>query len=55
VIKPFLEGKDLKKWRVESRELYLILIPKGWTREKSNLTDEQVAWRWLKTHYPAIA
>jgi hypothetical protein len=55
VIKPFLEGKDLKKWRVESRELYLILIPKGWTREKSNLTNEQLAWTWLNTHYPAIA
>ncbi|BAP54806.1 type I restriction-modification system methyltransferase subunit [Thioploca ingrica] len=55
VIKPFLEGKDLKKWRVESRELYLILIPKGWTQEKSNITDEQLAWTWLNTHYPAIA
>ena len=55
VIKPFLEGKDLKKWRVESRELYLILIAKGWTREKSNITNEQLAWTWLNTHYPAIA
>lgn len=27
VIKPFLEGKDLKKWRIEARDLYLIFIP----------------------------
>ncbi len=28
LLKPFLEGKDLKKWRVESQDLYLIYIPK---------------------------
>ena len=28
LLKPFLEGKDLKKWHVESRDLYLIYIPK---------------------------
>ncbi|WP_308873962.1 Eco57I restriction-modification methylase domain-containing protein [Thiothrix subterranea] len=33
-MKPFLEGKDLKQWRAESRNLYLILFPKGWTREQ---------------------
>ena len=29
LLKPFLEGKDLKKWRVESRDLWLILCRKG--------------------------
>lgn len=29
LLKPFLEGKDLKKWRIESRDLYLIYIPKN--------------------------
>lgn len=29
LIKPFLEGKDLKKWRVEPQDLWLIYIPKG--------------------------
>ena len=28
LLKPFLEGKDLKKWRIESRDLWLIYIPK---------------------------
>ena len=29
LLKPFLEGKDLKKWRTESRDLWLIYIPKA--------------------------
>tara|TARA_R110002049_G_scaffold265092_1_gene441214 strand:- start:364 stop:3522 length:3159 start_codon:yes stop_codon:yes gene_type:complete len=29
LLKPFLEGKDLKKWHSQSRSLYLINIPKG--------------------------
>lgn len=29
LLKPYLEGKDLKKWRVEPRDLWLIYIPKG--------------------------
>ncbi|HMT93460.1 N-6 DNA methylase [uncultured Thiothrix sp.] len=29
IIKPFLEGMDLKKWRAESRDLYLIFTRRG--------------------------
>lgn len=29
LLKPFLEGKDIKKWRVESQDLWLIYIPKN--------------------------
>lgn len=29
IIKPFLEGKDLKKWRAEPRDLYLIFTRRG--------------------------
>ncbi len=29
LLKPFLEGKDLKKWHCQSRNMYLIYIPKG--------------------------
>lgn len=28
LIKPFLEGKDLKQWRQESRDMWIIYIPK---------------------------
>jgi len=29
ILKPFLEGKDLKRWRAESRHLYLIFTQRG--------------------------
>ncbi|WP_050897747.1 Eco57I restriction-modification methylase domain-containing protein [Methylobacter tundripaludum] len=29
LLKPFLEGKDLKQWRVETRDLYLLYIAKN--------------------------
>lgn len=58
ILKPFLEGKDLKKWRAESRNLYLILFPKGWTRAQIGKKDQEIseaeAWEWLKVHYAAI-
>lgn len=58
-LKPFLEGKDLKKWRSESRHLYLILFPKGWTRKQMGINakdelSEHEAWEWLKKKHPAI-
>ncbi|MEI7456881.1 MAG: TaqI-like C-terminal specificity domain-containing protein [Nitrosomonadales bacterium] len=54
LLKPFLEGKDLKKWRAESQDLWLILCPKGWTRKQSGLSDEAQAQVWMQTHYPAL-
>ena len=58
-LKPFLEGKDLKKWHSETRKLYLILFPKGWTRQTMNKSSddkitEEEAWMWLKNRYPAL-
>ncbi len=56
LLKPFLEGKDLKKWHSEPRDLWLILMPKGWTQEKTGeLLDEPQSWDWLKNNYSAIA
>ena len=34
LIKPFLEGKDLKQWRAESRDIYLIFTRRGVDIEK---------------------
>ena len=31
--KPFLEGKDIDKWAVKNAEKWLILFPKGWSKE----------------------
>lgn len=58
IIRPFLEGKDLKKWHSQSRGLGLIAIPKSWTREKMAIEGELTepeAWQWLQKSYPSIA
>lgn len=56
LIKPFLEGEDLKKWHAQPKDLYLVLIPRGYTKEKSNAQqDEITAWNWLQLNYAGVA
>jgi hypothetical protein len=55
LLKPFFEGKDLKRWRAEPRGLWLIKIEKGWTRSTYNTDEEALGWECLSTDYPAIA
>ncbi|ADD09141.1 Eco57I restriction-modification methylase domain-containing protein [Candidatus Aciduliprofundum boonei] len=52
LIKPFLVGKDIKRYRIEFRDRYLILIPSGWTNEHKK---GRSAWEWFSSEYPAIA
>ncbi len=54
ILKPFLEGKDLKPWHVESRNLWLILFPKGWTLKHFGSVTEQEAWAKLNERFPQI-
>ncbi len=53
LIVPFLAGRDIKRYEEPSSDRFLILIPRGWTCEKSG--NNKDAWRWFKQHYPAIA
>ncbi|MCD4845323.1 MAG: Eco57I restriction-modification methylase domain-containing protein, partial [Methanosarcinales archaeon] len=53
LIKPFLAGKDIKRYQLPCSERYLILIPKGWTKQKSGGVKD--AWKWLQSNYPEIA
>ena len=58
LFKPFLEGKNIKRWQVESQDLWLILCPKGWTQQTMQTTtpiDEASAWAWLQHRHPALA
>ena len=55
IIKPVVKGNELRRWRVEGRDGYLILMPKGWTKAKTVAADENAAWNWLEKSYPAIA
>ncbi|MDX2250125.1 MAG: TaqI-like C-terminal specificity domain-containing protein [Bacteroidia bacterium] len=52
VIKPFLAGRDIKRYKVNWRETYLILFPSGWTNQNRGKED---AWKYLNTTYPAVA
>jgi len=53
LIKPFLTGKNIKRYSPPKSDKYLIFIPRGWTNEKSQ--DRQNKWKWFKKEYPAIA
>lgn len=56
LFKPFLEGKDIKRWQVESEDRWLILLPKGWTRATfNNAIDEATAWDALQKRHPPLA
>lgn len=52
LIKPFLKGKDVKRYQTIDPDKYVILIPSGWTRKVAGVAN---AFEWLKGNYPAIA
>ena len=45
IIKPFLAGRDVKRYVPPVAERYLILFPKGWTRERFGELDQEDAFR----------
>ena len=53
LIKPFLAGRDIKRYKMPEIDKYLIFIANGWTREKSDGSHD--AWGWLQNNYLAIA
>lgn len=55
VIKPFLAGRDVKRYQVPVANKFLILFPKGWTHTRAGAVDEAQAWAYLQKEYPAIA
>ena len=68
LLKPFLRGENLKKWRVEAHNEHLLLIKNGSTRlgfeaqhgkalkEASGSEPvEALAWQWFSTQQPAVA
>jgi type I restriction-modification system DNA methylase subunit len=53
LIKPFLAGRDIKRYQQPETKNFLLLIPNGFTNRVGN--NPQNPWSWLKTNYPAIA
>jgi len=53
LIKPFVIGKDIKRYKTPRTGKNVILMPKGWTNSQSG--DVKNKWKWFKETYPAIA
>ncbi len=55
-IKPLLRGEDLRPWYQENEGRWLILFPRGWTRDTFGVGLSEVdAWEKLRARYPGIA
>ena len=59
VIRPFLQGRNLRSFSEVKAENYLLFLPKGFTKHGLGETwggaGEQEAWAWFSTNYPSIA
>ena len=60
LIKPFLGGEDIRRYRIEDDGKLMIVIPCGWTRTeiakvKKGCASEKQAWEWLKANHAGIA
>ncbi len=53
IIKPFLAGRDIKRYAEPVVERYVILIPSGWTKENMGISNDP--WAFIQATYPAIA
>ena len=53
LIKPYLTGREIKRYSFLKPEKYVILIRKGWTKAK--FTDEKDYWKIFSATYPIIA
>jgi hypothetical protein len=55
VIKPFLAGRDVKRYVPPVAEKYLILFKKGWTKTTYGSLGENEAFDNFSADYPAVA
>ncbi|HPL13788.1 MAG TPA: TaqI-like C-terminal specificity domain-containing protein [Candidatus Aminicenantes bacterium] len=55
IIKPFVVGDDIRRYRIDSKDNYLICIPKGWTRSKAGIIKNADAWNWISGNYHSVA
>ncbi|MFZ4725129.1 MAG: Eco57I restriction-modification methylase domain-containing protein [Paludibacter sp.] len=55
LIKPFLQGRDVKTYTLPQTTNFLILAEKGFTKNRiGSSLDETDAWTWFETTYPSI-
>lgn len=54
IIKPFLAGRDIKRYQQPKSDKYLILFRNGQTKEMFGALTEENAWSKLQDKYPSI-
>jgi len=52
LIKPFLGGRDIKRYQIPNSDKFIIMIPSGWTDKQ---TESENKWKWFSNEYPVIA
>ena len=52
LIKPFLAGREVKRYQTPAATKFVILMPTGWTRLQAG---RNASWDWLQHNYPSIA
>jgi hypothetical protein len=52
-IKPFALGDDIRKYHINYRNRFLIVIPKGWTNQ--NVPKGLNPWSWFSRTFPDLA
>jgi hypothetical protein len=56
IIKPFLDGNDVRKYYDDFKDNYLILFSKGWTKAHCGKNADEInGWKYIEHHYPKIA
>lgn len=57
VLKPFLRGRDVGRYRITSAGLWLVRVESGWTAAQldGKRVDERTAWQKFAGMYPSIA
>jgi hypothetical protein len=57
LIKLFVGGQNVRRYKLESEGRYLIVMPSGWTREQIGQPGigEKEAWAWLRSKHPTLA
>jgi len=53
VIKPYLMGRDIKRYGGSISDRFVILVPNGWTN--ANISTNTTPWETFREAYPAIA
>jgi hypothetical protein len=54
VLKPFLAGRDIKRYQQPVSDKWLILFPNGFTRERFGKLSETEAYATMQEAYPAV-